>query len=371
MCRGEDERFMRLALELAEKGKGLTSPNPCVGTVIVKDGKVIGKGYHRKAGMPHAEIYALRQAGKNARGATLYVTLEPCRHYGRTPPCADAIISSGIKRIVAAMKDPNPLNNGRGFDVLRKNGIKVESGVLEAEARRLNEAFIKFITTKLPFVTVKIAQSIDGKIATYTGDSKWITSKEARVFSHRLRSEADAIMVGVKTIIKDDPFLSVRDEVKSGRLRKQPVKIILDSKLHTPTTARIFSKGSSGKVIIATTKRASKNKMEALKRKGAEISIVKSKDGKVDIKSLLKVLGEKELTHILIEGGGETIASALEAKAVDKVYFFIAPKIIGGRQAPTSVEGLGADRINRVIKLRDVKYEEVGEDFLVEGYIRS
>ncbi len=369
--RQEDERYMRLALKLADRGKGLTSPNPCVGAVVVKDGRIIGRGYHKQFGGPHAEIYALRQGGSKAKGATLYVTLEPCRHYGKTPPCVDAIISSKIKRVVAAMKDPNPLNDGKGLAILRKNGVKVEVGILADEARRLNEAFIKFITRKIPFVTVKVAQSLDGKIATHRGDSKWITGERAREFTHRLRSEIDAILVGVETILKDNPLLSARPRNKSIGKIKQPAKIILDSKLRTPIAAKIFSSDSPGKVIIATTKLAPKDKMEALKKKGAEILIMDSKDGKVNIKSLLRKLAEEGIAHILMEGGGKVLASAFEAGIVDKVLFFIAPKIIGGKLAPTSVEGSGIDNVNSAIRLKDVKFDRIGDDFLVEGYIRG
>lgn len=367
--RREDKRYMNLALELAKRAKGLTSPNPCVGAVVVKDGKIVGKGYHRKAGGLHAEIYALKQAGAKARGATLYVSLEPCRHHGKTPPCVDAIIASMIKRVVAAMKDPNPLNNGRGIAALKRKGIKVEVGILEDEARRLNEAFIKYITKKIPFVTVKVAQSLDGKIATHTGNSKWITSEKAREFTHGLRSETDAILVGIEAILKDDPLLSARSKVK--RINKQPAKIILDSKLRTPTSAKIFSKGSPGKVIIATTKLAPKDRVEILKKKDAEILIIESKKGKVNIKTLLRLLGEKGITHILVEGGGEVIASAFEAKVVDRVLFFVAPKIIGGREAPTSVEGIGVNRVSKAIRLKDIRFERMGDDFLVEGYVRD
>lgn len=368
MCRTEDEKYMRLALELAQRAKGLTSPNPCVGAVVVKDGKIVAKGYHRKAGGPHAEIYALRQAGANAYGATLYVSLEPCRHYGRTPPCVDSIISSRIKRVVAAMKDPNPANNGRGLEALRKRGLEVKVGVLEEEARRLNEPFIKFIRTGIPFVTVKVAQSLDGKIATHMGNSRWLTCERSREFAHRLRSQVDAILVGIETVLKDDPLLSVRHRGKGAKI-KQPAKIILDSALRVPAEAKIFSKSSSGRVIIATTALAPKEKAEALRKKGAEILTIESEDGKVNIKTLLRILGRKEITHILIEGGGEVIASALEAKVVDRALFFIAPKIIGGRKAPTSVEGVGTNRVSQAIGLKDIRVERIGDDILMEGHI--
>ncbi len=362
--RREEEKYIKLALQLATKSKGRTSPNPCVGAVVVKNGKIVGKGYHKKAGWPHAEMYALKEAGKKARGATLYVTLEPCRHYGRTPPCVNFIISAGIKRVVTAMKDPNPINNGRGLSILRRNGVKTEVGILEAEARKLNESFIKYITKQMPFVSVKIAQSLDGKIATRTGDSKWITGIKARAFTHRLRKEADAIIVGARTVLKDDPLLTAR--IKDGNTKqlstaglkrqpstagskRQPLRIILSGKSKIPVSARVLN-SEGGQAIIAKARK---------------------KDGRVDIKFLLKELAKKGITNVLIEGGGETIASAFEAKVVDKVCFFISPKIIGGRQAVTSVEGIGVDKVSKAIEIKDAAVHRLGGDFMIEGYIRN
>ena len=356
--RSEDEKYIKIALKLAGKAKGMTSPNPCVGALVVKDGRIAGRGYHRFAGGPHAEIYALRQAGKRANGATLYVSLEPCSHYGRTPPCTDSIISAGIKRIVAAMKDPNPKNNGKGLRILRRNGIKADVGILEAEARRLNEDFIKYITRRMPFVAVKVAQTLDGKIATCTGDSKWITGRKARRFVHKLRSEVDAIMVGAGTVLKDDPLLTVRLKgrvpqrrgrvpLQWGRKGKQPLRIILAGRSKIPSKARILNSRGGG-VIIATTK---------------------EKSGRVDIRAFLKELAKREITSVLIEGGGETIASAFEAGVVDKVYFFIAPKVIGGREAPTSVEGKGIENAGRAIGLKRTSFRKIGDDLLIEGYV--
>ena len=343
--RAQDKKYIRIALELAQRGKGLTSPNPCVGAVVVKDGKIVGRGYHRRAGGPHAEIYALRQAGRKAKGATLYVSLEPCCHYGRTPPCVNSILFSGIRRVVAAIKDPNPLNNGKGIAALKRKGIKTEVGILEDEARKLNEAFIKYITKKIPFVTVKVAQSLDGKIATRTGDSKWISGAKARRFVHCLRSKVDAVIVGAHTVLKDDPLLTAR--IKGKKVR-QPLRIILCGDSKIPASARI------------------------LNSKGGQVIILKAqKNGRVDIKSLLKDLAKKGITHVLIEGGGEVIASAFEAKVVDKVYFFISPKIIGGRQAITSVEGVGVDRVNKAIDIKDAIVHKLGGDFMIEGYARN
>ncbi|MDO8525043.1 MAG: bifunctional diaminohydroxyphosphoribosylaminopyrimidine deaminase/5-amino-6-(5-phosphoribosylamino)uracil reductase RibD [Candidatus Omnitrophota bacterium] len=349
--RSEDEKYIKIALGLASKAKGMTSPNPCVGAVVVKGGRIIGRGYHRFAGGPHAEIYALRQAGKRAKGATLYVSLEPCSHYGRTPPCTDAIIGSGIKRVVSAMKDPNPINNGKGLRVLRNNGIKTDVGVLETEARNLNEDFIKYITRRMPFVVVKVAQTMDGKIATRTGDSKWITGEKARRFVHELRSEVDAIMVGAGTVLKDDPSLTVRLKgrvpLQRGRKVKQPLRIILAGRSKIPSAARIFNTKGGGVIIVTT----------------------KEKSGRVDIKSLLKELARREITSVMIEGGGETIASAFEAGVVDKVYFFIAPKVIGGRGAPTSVEGEGIEKAGKAIRLGKVSSRKIDDDLLIEGYV--
>lgn len=343
--RKEDEKYIKIALGLAGKGKGLTSPNPCVGAVVVKNGKIVGKGYHRFAGSPHAEIYALRQAGKRAAGATLYVSLEPCGHYGRTPPCTKAIINAGIKRVVSAIKDPNPKNNGKSITILKRNGIKTDVGIMEQQARGLNEDFIKYITKKMPFVAVKVAQSLDGKIATPTGDSKWITGDRAREFVHKLRSEADAVIVGAGTVLKDDPLLTAR--VK-GRRVKQPLRIILAGRAKIPAAARILNSRGGGVLMVRT----------------------KDKSGRVDIKSLLKELARREITSVLIEGGGEVIASALKARVVDKIYFFIAPKIVGGREAKTSVEGEGIGRIARAIGVKDMTSRNIGGDILIEGYVR-
>ncbi|MFH0772312.1 MAG: bifunctional diaminohydroxyphosphoribosylaminopyrimidine deaminase/5-amino-6-(5-phosphoribosylamino)uracil reductase RibD [Candidatus Omnitrophota bacterium] len=364
--RHADEQYIRFSLDLARKAKGLTSPNPCVGAVVVKDGRIVGKGYHKRAGGPHAEIFALRQAGKYAKGATLYVSLEPCGHYGRTPPCADLIISSGIKRVVTAMKDPNPLNNGKSLAFLRKNGIKTDVGILKQEAEKLNEEFIKFITKRIPFVTVKVAQSLDGKIASRTGDSKWISGEEARNYVHTLRSRTDAVIIGIGTLLMDDPLLTARP-IRQKPAR-QPLRIVLDSRLKIPLTARILN-SAGGKVIIATTEAAGAKKIDLLRRRGVDLIVVNQKNDVVDIKSLLVELGKREISSVLIEGGGEVIASAMESKTVDKVLFFISPKIIGGRQALTSVEGVGVKCLKDSFNLKESRVEKIGGDFLFEGYM--
>ncbi len=357
---------MREALRLAERGRGHTSPNPMVGAVLVKGNRIIGRGFHRQAGGPHAEIVAIREAGKKARGATLYVNLEPCNHFGRTPPCTDAIIKSRIKRVICAMIDQNPLNNGRGIRKLRANGTEVKVGLLEEESRKLNKPFIKYITEKMPFVTVKVAESLDGKIATYTGDSKWITGESARGFVHRLRKESDAILVGVNTIIKDDPLLTSRP------YRKFPIKVILDPELKTPLNAKIFSRKSPALVIIVTSakylraKRA-QARVRLLNKSGGLVISERERNSRFNLRSLLKRLAGIEIVNLLVEGGGTTIASFIEERLVDRILFFIAPKIIGGRYAITSVEGKGVDRISKAMRLKNIEVKNFKEDILISG----
>jgi diaminohydroxyphosphoribosylaminopyrimidine deaminase/5-amino-6-(5-phosphoribosylamino)uracil reductase len=360
------DSFMKLAIQLAMRGLGRVSPNPLVGAVVVKDGKVAGRGWHRHFGGPHAEVTALRQAKSRARGATLYVNLEPCCHFGKTPPCIDSVIRSGIKDVVVAIRDPNPLVCGKGIKILRNAGIKVRVGLLKKEAEDLNEAFIRYITGKIPFVTVKIAQSIDGKIAAANGDSKWITSPASRRFSQSLRAGADAILVGVNTIIKDNPRLTVRDS--SGKtVKRQPRVIILDSKLSSSPDARVFASGR--KVLIATAGKVSSFKEKAFREKSVEVHAFPGPNGRVNLRQLLKFLAGKGIAHLLIEGGGEVIASALNEKIVDKIYFFIAPKIIGGRNSPTSIEGGGVRKVSHALPLKRIKVSRIGPDILIEGYL--
>ena len=364
----DDEKYMRLALRLAIKAKGRTSPNPLVGAVIVKDNRIIGKGYHRRAGEPHAEINALDMAGERARGATLYLNLEPCAHFGRTSPCTKKIISSRIKEVVVAMIDPNPLNCGRGVKELRKAGIEVKVRTLKKEAKKINEAYIKYITTKKPFVILKTAMSLDGKIATKTGDSKWITNESSRKYVHKLRSEVDAILVGVETVLKDNPRLTVRmSDVRCQMSDRNPIRIVVDSGARIPLGAKILNQEAP--TIVATTKFASKRKIEALRKKEVKVLIIRDRDKRVNLKELLKRLGDLEITSLLIEGGGKVNASFLENGLVDKVLFFIAPKIIGGEGALTPVEGEGIERIKHAIKLKDISIKRFEEDVLVEGYI--
>ncbi|MFA5063527.1 MAG: bifunctional diaminohydroxyphosphoribosylaminopyrimidine deaminase/5-amino-6-(5-phosphoribosylamino)uracil reductase RibD [Candidatus Omnitrophota bacterium] len=358
------EYYMDLAMRLALKGKGLVSPNPLVGSVVVKNGYIIGKGFHAKAGLAHAEVVALDEAGNAAEGATLYVTLEPCCHYGRTPPCVARIIKSGVKEVIVGMSDPNPLNNGKGVEILKQNKIKVKVGVLEDRLRRINEAFIKYITKKVPLVTVKVAESLDGRIATRTGDSKWITSDKSRSFAHRSRSNYDAIMVGVNTVLRDNPKLD------AWFSKIQPIKIIVDSQLSISAKANVFS--GSKPVIIATLSSALGQETENRKILSAKANIldVKEKSGQVNLKDMMKKLAGMGITSILVEGGGMLIGSLFDEGLVDKIMFFISPKIIGGKDAIGSVMGQGVLRVERALKLKDITLRRFGEDFLIEGYVR-
>ncbi|MCD6141241.1 bifunctional diaminohydroxyphosphoribosylaminopyrimidine deaminase/5-amino-6-(5-phosphoribosylamino)uracil reductase RibD [Candidatus Bipolaricaulota bacterium] len=355
-----DERYMRLALELARRGEGYTNPNPIVGAVVVKDGEIIGRGWHKRFGGPHAEVFALEEAGEEAAGATIYVTLEPCSHYGKTPPCADRIIAAGISRGVVARRGPNPLVSGRGIDKLRAAGIEVTEGVLKQEAQRANEIFFKFITTRIPFVLLKLAESIDGKIATRTGDSKWITGKEARTEVHRLRRRFAAVLVGATTAIRDDPLLTVR-HVKGPN----PVRIVLDGAGRIPLDLRMFHQ--EGRTIVATAAMP-EEKEERLRAQAVEVWRLPGAEGKVDLRRLLGRLGEENLDSLLVEGGSETAAAFLEARLVDKVALFIAPIIIGGRNAVTAVGGSGVERVTAALRLKDVVIARFGDDLLVSGY---
>jgi diaminohydroxyphosphoribosylaminopyrimidine deaminase/5-amino-6-(5-phosphoribosylamino)uracil reductase len=357
------EGYMRVALQLALRAKGMTSPNPLVGAVVVKNGKIVGRGFHARAGLAHAEVAALDNAGESARGAALYVTLEPCAHFGRTPPCVERIIKSGVRKVVIGMLDPNPLNNGKGAQVLRQHKIKVEVGLLEKELRKVNAAFIKYITSKMPLLTVKIAQSLDGKIATQRGDSKWITSDKARAFAHKMRKDFDAVMVGVNTVLRDNPRLD------AWFSRKQPVKVIADSHLSTPQSANIFS--GSAKVVIATlpAKPGQETENRQILSRKAQIIEVREKAGQINLRHLLKKLAQMEITSILVEGGGTLVGALFDEGLVDKVMFFISPKIIGGREAVGSVMGKGVSRLEQAVKLRDISLRRIGEDFLIEGSI--
>jgi diaminohydroxyphosphoribosylaminopyrimidine deaminase/5-amino-6-(5-phosphoribosylamino)uracil reductase len=365
----EKIRFMTAAIRLAQKGRGRVSPNPLVGAVIVQGNKIVASGYHHFYGGPHAEVYALNKAGGRARGADLYINLEPCCHFGKTPPCTNALIESGIRRVFIGITDPNPLVSGKGINKLRRAGIAVETGILENECRRLNESFIKYITQKVPFAVLKLAATLDGKIATKTGDSRWISGEDSRRLVHRLRFESDAVLVGSGTVIADDPQLTVRDY--AGAHKKNPVRIIVDSRLRMPLRSRLLKTAGEIKTIIATTRQASKNKILKLAQPGAEVLIVSSRNKRVDLKCLMKHLASQGIASVLIEGGSELSAAALEDGIVDKVLFFYAPKIIGGVHARTMVGGAGVAKISDAITLSDVRYKKLGTDILVQGYIKT
>ncbi len=354
------EYYMRLAMKLALKARYKTSPNPLVGALVVKNNKVVGRGYHKKAGLAHAEIVALDQAQKKARGGSLYVTLEPCSHFGRTPPCVNRIIKSGVKEVFIGMLDPNPLNNGKGAKILREKGVKVSVGFLENELRQINKIFIKYITKKIPYIVVKSAQSLDGKIASKSGDSKWITCDKSRIYAHKLRGNFDAIMVGINTVLRDNPKLDAWFSVK------HPIKIIVDSQLSTPADADIFAQGKTIIVTLATKSGQETENRKALAAK-ATILEVKEKDGQINLKDMLKKLAALEITNILVEGGGTLNGALFDEGLVDKVLFFISPKIIGGKDAISSVMGKGVSRVDRALKLKNVKIKRTGEDYLLEG----
>ena len=356
------EKFMRLAVSLAQKAAGETFPNPPVGAVIVKNGKVVGSGFHKKAGGPHAEIFAIQQAGRRAQGATLFCTFEPCSHYGRTGPCVEKIIRAKIKRVYCGMIDPNPLTRGKGVRVLRKAGIKVEVGLLKDSIARLNEPFIKAMTRFKPFVTVKIAESIDGKIATKTGESKWITGSASRDYAHRLRRFFDGIMVGINTVIKDDPGLECVGLNRSHYL----TKIIVDSGLKISPDARLFV--TRQPIIIAAVKK-NRAKEAKLIKKGARVVYTRSDRGKVDLNELLKKLNGLEIRNILVEGGSGLIGSMLDKKLADKALVFIAPKIIG-KGGLSSVGLEGVTKLKDAIELKGISVERLGPDILVEGYLK-
>jgi diaminohydroxyphosphoribosylaminopyrimidine deaminase/5-amino-6-(5-phosphoribosylamino)uracil reductase len=361
-----DELYMKQALMLAAQGLGCTSPNPVVGAVIVADGSIVGQGWHQAAGTPHAEVHALAQAGRLARNATLYVTLEPCCHHGRTGPCTDAIIAAGVKRVVVAMTDPNPLVRGKGIQKLRQHGLEVLEGVCAAEAAQLNEVFIKWIATGLPFGVLKTAITLDGKIATYTGHSKWITSERSREYVHGLRNMYDAILVGIGTVLADDPSLTTR--LPGGG--KNPIRVIVDSKGRIPLEAKLLC-DCEAPVIIAVGPEASAEKLAALQAKGAEVLTLPLVAGRgVSLRHLFVELGQRNITSILVEGGAEVNASVLAENVVDKVHWFIAPKIIGGKTAPGPVGGLGLSDMAQATVLEDMQVKNIGKDILLTAYMQ-
>ncbi|MFC1943130.1 bifunctional diaminohydroxyphosphoribosylaminopyrimidine deaminase/5-amino-6-(5-phosphoribosylamino)uracil reductase RibD [Chloroflexota bacterium] len=361
--------YMKQALSLAKLALGQVSPNPAVGAVVVKDGEVVGQGHTQPPGSWHAEVMALNQAGEKARGGVMYVTLEPCCHYGRTPPCTQAIIAAGISEVHLAMLDPNPLVSGQGEDELEREGIKTYMGEHEKEAKEINEAYTKFITTGMPFVTAKFAVSLDGKIATRSGDSKWISGEESRKYVHYLRYTTDAIMAGANTVIADDPHLTCRYGGRGGEVRKQPLRVIVDGRGRTPATAQVFSE--PGRALLTLGKFVKPEKKEALAQAGAELLELPSEEGLVDLERLLKALGEREITSVLIESGGILLGSLFDYRLVDKVIAFIAPIIIGGEEAKTAVAGQGINKVIDAIKLERISVEKFGEDLMISGYIKN
>jgi len=367
--------FMRLALRLAQRGCGTTSPNPMVGAVMVKGGKIIGRGWHRRAGLPHAEIEALRDAqkhGHSPRGATFYVTLEPCCTHGRTPPCTDAIIAAGIKRVVIGATDPNPKHSGNAFKILRRVGIKVVHGILAEECAKLNEAFNHWIVHRLPFVTVKAAMTLDGKIATASGESKWITGGKARAHGMKLRRGADVILVGINTILTDDPSLTFRKrKAESGKRKHKLLRcIILDSLARTPLNAKVASDEFAELTTIVASKLAPKNRVAALAKR-VDVIIAPSKKSQIDLRWLLKKLGAENVTSLLVEGGGEVNASFLLGGFAQRVAFFYAPKILGGRDSRKAVAGDGVTDLAGVIRLKEIEWKRIGEDLLLTAIVAN
>ena len=367
-----DTYYMKMALDLAVKGRGYTAPNPMVGAVLVKGNKVVGTGYHQAAGTAHAEVHAIEDAGSAAEDATLYVTLEPCNHTGRTPPCTEKILSARIKRVVVAMRDPNPDVKGGGIAYLSARGLEVASGIMQSEAEKINEAFSKYIRTKRPFVTVKCAATLDGQIATRTGDSKWVTGSEARQVVHELRHAADAIMVGIETVKKDDPRLTTRLENKQG---KDPVRIVLDTHLSIPIQAKILHLNSPADTILITGDLSgapeSLKKKKHIEMKGGRVLQVPVKENRIDLNALMRILGEQEITSLLIEGGGRVMASCFSAGIVDKLIFFYAPKILGGSDGVPICSGNGPDLMKEAVMIGDVRIQRFGEDLMVEGYVKK
>lgn len=359
----QDEHFMKRALELAVQAAGRTSPNPLVGCVIVNNGQVVGEGYHQKAGTPHAEIHALTAAKDLAHGATAYVTLEPCSHYGRTPPCADALIKSGIKRVIVAMEDPNPLVSGRGIKRLREAGIEVDVGLLAAEASAMNEVFCKFITTKFPFVIYKTAMTLDGKIATETGDSRWVSNEESRRYVHQLRDRYDVILVGSETVLRDDPALTCR--LPGG---KDPVRLIVDGKLRLPEHSKVLSASKNSPCIIATTQAASSEKVKFFNSL-EQVEVWQYPTPRhVPLKELLQDLVRRSWTSVLLEGGGGLAGALIQEKCVDKIECFIAPKLVGGN-GPAPLSGLHVKYMKEALELKNLHVDVSSGDIHVTSYL--
>lgn len=366
MISENDTRYMKLAISYAKRGIGMVNPNPLVGAVIVKENKIISTGYHMKYGEAHAEVNAFKNAGnEDVKGATMYVTLEPCSHYGKTPPCANRIVEEGIKRVVIGSLDINPVVSGRGAQVLKAAGIEVETGVLEEECNKVNEVFNKYIKTKKPFVIMKWAMSVDGKIATVKGESKWISSSESRRFVHKMRNKYSAIMVGIGTVLKDNPRLTCR--IENGR---NPIRIVVDSSLRMPIDSEIVKTARDIKTIVACTDKAAITDIKKIEDKGVNVICIDSgKDGKVDLQKLMTTLGEMGIDSILLEGGSALNFSALSENIVDKINVFVAPKIIGGDMAKGPVGSDGVTNLIECFNIKNLEFRKIGPDILIEGYI--
>lgn len=373
-----DLEYIQFVIQLAAQGTALVTPNPLVGSVVVKDGVISGRGYHRYDDLKHAEIWALEEAGESARGSTVYVNLEPCSHQGpgkRTRPCVEALIEAHIGRVVASMIDPNPRVNGRGVARLREAGIDVEVGLMEQEARKLNEKYAKYVTTGLPFVHLKSACSLDGRIATRTGDSKWITGKEARAASQSLRHEYDAILIGIGTVLADDPLLTDRT---TGARRKTLVRVVLDAGLRIPLTSQLVRTAGESPLIVCTARQEEgegagaydswASKRDRLAELGAEIICVASTCGRLDLRAILSEIGKRQLTSLIVEGGSDIAGSFIEERFVDKVTFFVAPRIIGGRHSVAAIGGSGFEKLSDALELREVEVLRRGADWEITGY---
>nr|WP_320117478.1 bifunctional diaminohydroxyphosphoribosylaminopyrimidine deaminase/5-amino-6-(5-phosphoribosylamino)uracil reductase RibD [uncultured Marinifilum sp.] len=363
-----DYKYMQMAFELAKKGIGKVNPNPLVGAVIVKNDKVIGKGYHEYFGGPHAEVNAFRSAKESVEGATMYVTLEPCSHYGKTPPCAEAIVKNKIGKVVIGMLDPNPLVAGKGAKIIEENGIEVDFGYLCEELTDMNRVFLKYIQSKKPYVVMKTAMTLDGKIASKTGDSRWVSNEKSRAKVHELRNKLAAIMVGVDTVIADDPMLTTRLESREGR---NPIRIVVDSNLRIPLDSRILNSSVEAKTILAVTENAKSDKIEAVEALGNKVLVIDSLNERVDLQKLMIKLGEEGIDGILLEGGATLNFSALQTGIVDEVISFIAPKIIGGAEAKSPVGGDGIELMKNAIQLSDIKIDQIDQDLVLTGRIKK
>jgi len=362
-----DAEYMAIALDLAEKGRGFTSPNPMVGAVVVRDDTIVGKGYHEAVGGPHGEINALDDAGKAAENACLYVTLEPCNHTGRTPPCTERILESGVSRVVIAMADPNPDVKGNGAAYLAGEGVDIRMGVCEDRSRRLNESYIQYVLTKRPFVTMKCAATLDGYIATRSGDSKWISGETSRRYVHELRHGTDAILVGIGTVEADDPRLTTRLEGKEG---KDPIRVVLDTNLRIPPNANVLRLESDSDTLLITGNRVEEGKKARIERLGARvIPLDRNKDGRIDFSSLIAALGKLQITSLLIEGGSTVFGSALSAGAIDKLILFYGPKLLGGSDGIPVFRGRGPEAVSGSIPMKDIRHHRFDDDLMVEGYL--